>query len=438
MNMIRFFLLLPFLIPLTLSSQSLYFPPNAPAPWETIEPSSLGYCQDQIDSLYEYLEANNSKAFILLKDGKIVLERYFGSFVQDSIWYWASAGKTMTGFLVGIAQEEGLLSIQDTTSQYLGQGWSSLSPAQEEKITIWHQLSMTTGLDDGVSDPDCTQPNCLTYLADPGTRWAYHNAPYTLLDPVLEAAANQTLNQFLNARVRTPIGMDGGYIKVGFNSVLFSTPRSMARFGLLMLANGQWGQNSILRDTAYLHDMTHPSQGLNQSYGYLTWLNGQSSFRLPSLQVNFPGMINPDAPADLYAALGKNGQVINVVPSQGLVWIRMGNAPNTSAGLVGPVFNNQIWQLINQLDCGLTSTDRPLDHPIVRVFPNPVEDVLYVEAPTPIESIGVYDYVGKQQATYHPHHQALDIATGALPQGVYRLRIRLQDGRTFTHSFLKK
>ncbi len=65
----------------------------------------------------------------MLKDGKIVLERYFGetiagtgSFNRDSQWYWASAGKTLTGFIVGKAQEENLLTLDQPTSRYLGVG----------------------------------------------------------------------------------------------------------------------------------------------------------------------------------------------------------------------------------------------------------------------------------------------------------------------------
>ena len=34
------------------------------------------------------------------------------------------------------------------------------------KITIWNQLTMTTGLDDNVSDPNCTNDNCLLYFSD--------------------------------------------------------------------------------------------------------------------------------------------------------------------------------------------------------------------------------------------------------------------------------
>ena len=65
--------------------QSLYFPPLTGNVWDTIQPSSLGWCEERIDSMYDLLEDNNTKAFIILKDGKIVLEKYFGTFVQDSV-----------------------------------------------------------------------------------------------------------------------------------------------------------------------------------------------------------------------------------------------------------------------------------------------------------------------------------------------------------------
>ena len=181
-------------------SQSFYFPP-AFGVWETTDPEALGWCEDELTDLQTFLDERDTKSFIILKEGRIVLEWYYDEFTQDSIWYWASAGKSLTATLVGIAQEEGFLSIDDPTSDYLGTGWTQLSPEQEEQITIRHQLTMTTGLNDIGVNVDCTDPECLTYLAEPGTRWAYHNAPYTLLGSVIEAASGQTLNQFFNTRV---------------------------------------------------------------------------------------------------------------------------------------------------------------------------------------------------------------------------------------------
>jgi CubicO group peptidase (beta-lactamase class C family) len=329
--------------PVTPPPASLYFPPTTGTTWETTTPVSLGWNEAELNNLYAYLQLKNTKAFIILKNGRIVSEKYFGTFTADSLWYWASAGKTMTGMLVGIAQKEGLLSINDKTSKFLGNGWTSLPQGKEDLITIKNQITMTTGLDDNVQpESDCTLPACLQYKADAGNRWAYHNAPYTLLDKVVEAASGKTYNAYFQEKIRDRIGMNGAWIKIGYNNVYYSNPRSMARFGLLMLNKGKWDQTAILSDSTYFNAQTNTSQSFNFSYGYLTWLNGKVSYMLPTLQAIFPGMLVPNAPADMFSALGKNDQKVYVVPSQQLVVIRMGESAG-NVQLAASSFDNEIW-----------------------------------------------------------------------------------------------
>lgn len=326
-----------------ISNESIYFPTISGTDWQTTTPASFNWNETELNALYPYLETKNTKAFIILKNGKIVSEKYFGTFTKDSLWYWASTGKTMTAFLVGIAQQEGLLNIGNRSSQYLGTGWTSAPLAKENLITVRHQLTMTSGLDDGAPDADCTLPSCLLYKADAGTRWAYHNAAYTLLDKVVETASGTSFNNFYQQKIRDKIGMNGTWIKtLNSNNVLYSNARSMARFGLLMLNKGKWDQTTILSDTIYFNNQVNTSQSLNLSYGYLTWLNGKSSSMLPTLQTIFQTSLIPNAPADMYAALGKNDQKIYVIPSQKLVVIRMGE----SAGAVqfaASGFDNELW-----------------------------------------------------------------------------------------------
>jgi len=251
-------------------SQNIYFPPlNNNANWDTLSPQSLGWCTDKIDSLYNYLNQENSKAFIALKNGKIVLEKYFGGFTKDSLWYWASAGKTLTSFLVGKAKEEGFLNLTDSTSKFLGQGWTDMAPARERKITIWNQITMTSGLNDGVPDNHCTIDNCLKYLADAGTRWSYHNAPYTLLEKVIENATGLNINSYTNLKLKNQTGITGGWLTTGYDNIFYSKPRSMARFGILALNKFRWNNISLLSDTAYIRQATNSSQLLNKGYGYL-------------------------------------------------------------------------------------------------------------------------------------------------------------------------
>ncbi|MBK8702635.1 MAG: serine hydrolase [Saprospiraceae bacterium] len=353
------------------SQQNLYFPPLTGSNWDTLSPESLGWCTENIPALYDYLASENSKAFIVLKDGKIVLEEYFDTFTRDSFWYWASAGKTLTAFLTGIAQEEGHLSLSDMTSTYLGPGWTSSPTDKENLITIRHQLTMTSGLDDGVVDPYCTLPSCLQYIADAGTRWSYHNAPYTLLDDVIADATGQNFSLYFNSRLRNKIGMNGLWLPQGYNNVYFSNARSMARFGLLTLNHGVWAGDTILHDQQYFTDMVNTSQNLNKSYGYLWWLNGKESFMVPGLQFVFNGKLLPNAPNDNIAAMGKNGQFVNVTPSQNLVMIRMGNAPDNS--LISYLLNDGIWQRLNEVICTATATNElPEAGMGFRIYPTPL------------------------------------------------------------------
>jgi CubicO group peptidase (beta-lactamase class C family) len=311
-----------------------------------------------------------------------VLEKYFDSFTQDSFWYYASAGKSVMAFLIGMAQEEGLLDINMPTSTYLGQGWTVAPPAKEDLITVWHQLSMTTGLDDRIAPTpqipaplDCLDDSCLQYLTDAGTRWAYHNAPYRLLQDVLENASNLTKNQFTNTRLLQRTGMKGLWV----NYIFYGKARDMARFGHLVLSNGVWNGDTLLGDTAYLQAMSRSSQTMNESYGLLWWLNGKPSHLLPGLQLRFGGSLIPNGPADMFAALGKNDQKIYVIPSQDMVVIRQGNNAGNVA-LASSSFDNELWRKINELTCPTTGLASELETNDLVIYPQPARDVLWIQA----------------------------------------------------------
>ncbi|MDX9751289.1 MAG: serine hydrolase [Flavobacteriales bacterium] len=422
------------LLSTVLPAQEPYFPPTVGMDWETVEPAALGWCTDSIAPLLQLLEGNGTKAFILLKDGRIAMEHYFGTFTADSSWYWASAGKSLTAFLVGMAQAEGQLDIDQPTSTYLGPGWTALSPGQEAAITVRHQLTMTTGLDDS-GDLDCTDPACLTHLAAPGTRWSYHNAPYTLLDGVLEAATGQGLNTYIFSRLTGQTGIAGLYLSVGYNNVFFSRARSAARFGLLAMHQGTWNGTDILGDPAYFTAMTTPSQPMNPAYGHLWWLNGTDGFMVPGLQLLFPGPFMPHAPLGSYHAMGKNGQFINVVPDQGLVLVRMGNAPGDGA-LVPFLFNDAIWEKLNAVLCAPTAVFET-EGPGMRIFPNPAAHRLAIVLRDGRPgTITVQDITGRTVLTAPVGGERTVLDVSALPPGLCTVVFR--DGTVvWTARFIK-
>ena len=331
----------------------LYFPAIDSDQWETLNPEELNWDSVGIDNLYNFLQLNNTRAFVVLKDGKIVLENYWGNNIQNtgpfdssSNWYWASAGKTLTAFLVGIAKDNGILSLEDKSAIYLGNGWTNLTANQESLIKIKHQLTMTTGLDYEVDDLNCTTPNCLNYKDTPGTSWFYHNATYTLLKDVIENASETTYNDFTNQKVKMKIGMGGSWIQSNYNNIYWSTARDMARFGLLILNEGVWDNQVILSDTNYFSNMVNTSQQMNESYGYLWWLNGKDSLIPPGITIPIQTSLASNAPDDLIAGMGRNGQYLDVIPSQNLVIIRMGEAPD-SDDLLPINFHNEMWSYLN-------------------------------------------------------------------------------------------
>lgn len=326
-------------------AEAMYFPPSTGNVWETKSIADLQWNPSAVQPLLDYLELKHTKSFMILVNGRIVMENYFGDHTVESPWYWASAGKTLTSSMVGIAEQEQLLTINDKVSDHLGTAWTSLPVAEENQILVKHLLTMTSGLNDTGND-DCVTPACLTYAAAPGTRWAYDNV-YVKLQNVVAQASGQTWTNYFNTKLRNKIGMTGAWIQTGDLSVYWSTTRSMARFGLLMLNYGKWDSEQIL-NSAYASAATTPSQTINKSYGYLWWINGESSYHLPQTQLQFPGSIIPNGAGDMYMALGKNDQKIYVIPSKKMVVIRMGDAADGENPAISD-FDNTLWQKINAL-----------------------------------------------------------------------------------------
>lgn len=325
----------------------MYFPPVSGTNWETKSINDLGWKQEAVQPLLDYLELKHSKSFMILVNGKIVMENYFNGHSATTNWYWASAGKTLTATLTGIAEQEGFINTNNKVSDYIGTAWTSETLAQENLITCKHLLTMTSGIED-IANGDDVSPSKLTYKADAGTRWAYHNV-YVKLQDVIAQATGQSWSNYFNAKLRDKIGMNGVWLPLDNNIVYYSTTRSMARFGLLMLNKGKWENTTILNE-AFFNSATTTSQNINLGYGYLWWLNGKSSYHLPQSQLQFSGSIIPNGLNDMFMALGKNDQKIYVIPSKKMVVIRMGEAANTdnpSFALSG--FDNELWQKISAL-----------------------------------------------------------------------------------------
>jgi len=339
-------------------SDSLYFPPRG-SNWERIEASEAGWDPTKLEEVLKFVGEQRSSGIVILYKGRILAERYWdikpkptlltdrrnryfymvhgkdsaGHVIEDV----ASVQKSVVAMLTGIAQHKGFLKISDPVHKYLGEGWSKASPEAEANITIRHLLTMSSGLTDK-----------LEYEAPAGRRWRYNTAAYSRTLRVVSAAAKMEPNKLTRKWLTGPIGMkDSRWVTRPFsqgredasNTVGFATTvRNLARFGLLIMAEGTWDGKSVIKEQDYLRAALKPSQEMNPSYGYLWWLNGQKSALRGNGLRRIEGPLMPGSPKDMVAGLGALGRKVYVVPSQQLVITRLGNSPN------GPSFDAELWK----------------------------------------------------------------------------------------------
>ena len=327
----------------TTNVEAMYFPPINSSVWETKDITSLGWNTSKIQELKDFLIQNNTKSFMISVNGRIVMEEYYNGHNASATWEWNSAGKTLVASTVGIAQQENLLNINNKASEYLGSGWTNMPVDKENLITCKNLLSMTSGIDD---TKQLIIKSNLNYIADASTRWSYHNVFQKLMD-IVSNATKSDFETYFNTKIKNKIGMDGFWNNGLIFKIYNSNTRSMARFGLLALNKGKWENEQILNEAFFIESISS-SQAINPSYGYLWWLNGKNKFMIPTEQTVYQGSLIPNAPSDMYAAMGANDQRIYVIPSKKMVIIRMGEASNPSnPSFAVSGFDSLLWDKIN-------------------------------------------------------------------------------------------
>ncbi len=327
---------------------STYFPPVQSDDWEKVDLNSLDWDREALAKFLEWLATKDTRAFILLQNGKIAVEEYWGPKLtglgemdSESLWYWGNAGRTLTSLMAGSAESEKQLKIKAPVSKYVGAGWSSLPSKREKEIRIHHLLAMTSGLDERVDNPDGSNPEDFKFLALAGTRWANHKGAYNLLTQIIEKQSGLNQQSYFDSKIGVKTGITGSWQESDQTLGFYSNARSMARMGLLLLNRGMWQGQEIVSPT-FFAKMTSPGSSDNPSYGYLTWLNNSEGYKVPESRVKFQGKLIQDAPDDAIMSLGDNGQFVFAVPSMNLVMVRMGGD-----GLEEEIAQNlvrQIWK----------------------------------------------------------------------------------------------
>ena len=315
---------------LCVDPEAWYFPPIDPAndEWETIPPGTLGWDEAILQDTLDYLGEHNSKGVLLLYKGRILAEQYWPWWDLHTTAKVFSVSKSVVAFLVGMAQAQGLLDINGYMSSYMEVKWSDALP-----ITVRHLLTMTSGL---------TNFLVLNFDAQAGTVWKYNTLAFKELIALLEAVTGVGIDEYTATTLYAPTGMRDTFWQ---QDKLHCSARDMARFGLMILAGGQWDGQVLLDDPDYFANMLEKSQNLNEAYGYLWWLNGKNSWILPD-DTTGVGSIIPSAPDDLVSAQGYGDKKIYVVPSMHLVLVRHGNAAGDTAEEALTGFDEALWQLL--------------------------------------------------------------------------------------------
>jgi len=323
--------------------------------WESRKPADAGMDPDAVEAALAYAGEHNSTGIVVVRGGRIVAERYWQGWNQESSAPIFSSSKSITATLIGMAIEDGKLK---GVNQSMADFIPSWKGTPKEAITLRHVMAMTSGIKVGAgrvsADVDAFEETAAFALEHkPGEHWAYNTPVYRMLLRVIEIASGESINRFTQRKLSGPLAMSHSRWDCDpapnnkTNCTWYrSSLRDMSRFGLLILRNGKWGSKELI-SAKYVKEAASTSQKLNESYGYLWWLNGKASYKLPGGGGGVqPGMFWPDCPPDAFGALGAQDKKIYVVPSLDLVVARHGGAagiartPGAEGG--GRAFNNEL------------------------------------------------------------------------------------------------
>lgn len=268
-------------------------------------------------------------AVIVVKNGRIVAERYRPGFGIHSGYRTWSTAKSISAAVIGIASGQGLLDLDDRAAipewDYPG------DPRQA--ITYKHLLWMSSGLVSGGNNTysvyfggqDAESAITSTTLeVAPGTRWKYANNDSMLLLRALRARLGDDLRylRFAYDELLRPLGMYHTRMETDHlghfvnSSQVYTTARDLSRFGLLLANDGVWNGERLLPEgwVKFLATAapTRPPVRGEWGYGAQFWLLDQM----------------PGVPAGTYTTAGNKGQYVTVVPGHDLVIVRTGVDPN--------------------------------------------------------------------------------------------------------------
>lgn len=268
---------------------------------KTVHPLPLGTQIDPTfrdgDKTYDtvgYMREFRASGVLVIKNGKIVLERYgMGRSPQDR-WTSFSVAKSLTSTLIGAALKDGKIkSLDDAVTLYIPE----LKGSAYEGVTVRQLITMTSGVkwNESYTDPNSDvakvglsilEPGVnpvVSYMrrlpreAAPGAKFVYKTGETDLAGILLSNAVGEPLAQYLSEKIWQPYGMerDGIWVEdvAGHERggcCVSMTLRDYGRVGQFMLDHGKAAGHEVLPagwiEDATAEHVTHPP------YGYFWWI----------------------------------------------------------------------------------------------------------------------------------------------------------------------
>jgi CubicO group peptidase (beta-lactamase class C family) len=275
-----------------------------------------------LDEAWAYAEKIQSGAIMVVEGGRVVagwgdLERRF---------MCHSMRKSFLSALYGIHVAEGRIDLGTSLAELEIDDIEGLS-GREKSATILDLLSARSG----IYHPTVYESQWMRSIKElrhshaPGTFWCYNNWDFNVLGTIFEKLVGRSLFEDFRERIALPIGMqdfrydgerkDGDYVgnaETKHPAYPFRmSSRDLARFGLLFLREGRWGERQVV-PRRWVKESTAPisEAGNAGAYGYMWWVARDG--------IHVPGVIMPEGS---YSARGAGGHYCFVIPTLDLVLV---------------------------------------------------------------------------------------------------------------------
>ncbi len=309
--------------------------------WPVSTPEQQGLDSVKLAELTNLIRAGERfprlHSLLIVRHGYLVVEAYFNNWQADRLHTLQSVSKSFTSALVGMAIAKGEFKSVDEKILNFFPEMKDIANLDERKASIRLKdlLTMRSGTDYHERGPDAPhfQLNRLTrgwdkfyldrpMLRSPGTDFLYDSGGVILLSSMLKNRTGMHADVYAERFLFKPLGIEKtfwykneeGHPHTGGGLCL--TARDAAKFGLLYLQNGRWGDEQIVptewvRESFRKHvDLTVEGQPPS-GYGYLWWILA------PDPQGN--------GRQDIYAARGRGGQFIFIIPEHDMVVVVFGD-----------------------------------------------------------------------------------------------------------------